>query len=183
MPISFHVGKAAVPLLSVLLFPGSQMRLVNSHRGFQGIRCGPFGKPGGIAPLKVRYIACHRSRAGAVFRRKCIRIRFEQDLPAGGCDGKFVELSIGKAGHKCLINPAVLRLSHRIQIRVPSIEITDYADRRCMGRPHGKIIACLTVVCKRMRAQLLINPVVASLAVQVAVQFTQHAVAAHSGRF
>ena len=93
-------------------------------------------------------------------------------LPLRADDVELVVVARGGAGHEQL-PVADAAHAHRMAARIPEIEIADHADPPRIGREHHEGDAVDAVERHRMRAELVVEPLVGAFAEQIEVEIAQ----------
>ena len=86
---------------------------------------------------------------------------------------EFVMVAGGGMGHE-QFPIAVAAHAHRVTPRIPEIEVADHADPPRVRREYDECDAGNAVQRHRMRAELVIQPLLGSLAEQIQIEFGQN---------
>ncbi len=90
-----------------------------------------------------------------------------------GAELELVAAAVGHAGDEQLPDPGRAERAHRVQAPVPRVEVADDADRARRRGPDGERHALDAVDLEHVRAELLVELLVAPLAGQVEVDLPQ----------
>ena len=104
---SFHICIVTFLLWTVFLAPGTEMDLVDCHRGFHRISFFSCLHPGCVIPFEAVNVFCDRSGSRTEFRMDRIRVSLEQDHSLLCGDREFIEFSETDAGNKRLVDSGV----------------------------------------------------------------------------
>ena len=145
------------------------MALIDRHRFLIRILFCAVLHPSDIVPGVAGQIRCPRCGAGAQLRPVRIGICLV-DLPAlRRRDQELVQLSLLHAGKKGGPDADRTHLRHRVLLLIPAVELADHVDLSRIRSPDAEEVSLLSVLYRRMGAQLLIDVVVRALSEQVAV--------------
>ncbi len=165
------LGEVAVgqPLVVALAPPRAQMHLVDRHRRTQ--RVDAAGRRLRMRqPCLVEYDG---SRARAHFGGERHRIRFQRQLLALRPDDvELVVIAGGGTRHEQLPIAGAAH-PHRVPARIPVVEIADHGDPPRIGREHHEGHAVDAVERHRMRAELVVEPLVGAFAKQMKIEIGQ----------
>ncbi|MCU0314733.1 MAG: hypothetical protein MUC84_11820 [Solirubrobacteraceae bacterium] len=101
------------------------------------------------------------------------RVGLQLQRPVRAADRKLVARALRHVRHEQLPDPGGAERAHRVQARVPAVEVARDADRTCRRRPDGERHAGHAVVLDRVRAELLVELLVTPLARQVQVELAE----------
>ena len=112
----------------------------------------------------------HRRGLGRELGLVGVGIGLEQDVVILGEDLVLVPGAGTDLGQEQLPDPARSHRAHRVQPAVPRVEVADDAHRHGRRRPHRERGAGHALVRDHVRAEVLVELLVAALADQVQVQ-------------
>ena len=158
------------PFIVVLAPPRAEMDLVDRHRRAQRIDVGR--RRSWLRQLGL--VENDRGRAWAYLRGKRQRVGFQRQMLAVRSDDiEFIAIArLGVGDEQLPIADAAH--PHRMPPGIPEIEIADHADPLRVGRQHHEGDAIDAIERHRMRAKLVVNPLMGAFAEQIKVEVGQY---------
>ena len=145
--------------------PTAHVQFVYVYRRMECVEFFSLRYPILVRPLKSRSI-----EFGRVGRRSlavsCVRIGFEPEFALFGLNAEFIYVKNFKPCDKAFPYP-VADFAHRMYVSVPIVEISNYAYRLCVRRPHPEHPAFLAVPRALMRRHKLVCLIICSLVKEV----------------
>src|SRR5690606_1471405 len=134
--------------------PGPKMHFVDGYRRRGDLALSTVAHPFVIRPFKRNFGGYNRGRGGRMLRlpRKGVGLQ-RQQIPMRIVNRVLVAVAGCRLGHKHLPDAHLATQVHRIYVRVPAVEITDYRHSACVGRPDGETHATTSFVFDHVSAQ------------------------------
>ncbi len=146
------------------------MHLVDRHRRAARVDAGGCA----ARTRQCGFVEYDRCGLGTNFRGKRHRIGFQRQMLAAPADHvELVVIAGARAGDEQL-PIAVAAHPHRMPPRVPEIEVADHADALRIRREHDEGHAVDAVERARMRAELVIEPLVGAFTEQIEIEVGEH---------
>ena len=166
----FTVIQKSVRTFPVILFPRSEMNLINCHgfeRSFLSVHSCHIAL---IGPGIIVQTPDNRRALRPQFRGKRVRVRFIPYNSILSCDDKTIQIPLADTRNKQL-KDAIFRTGHDVSERIPVILLSYNADAFRIWRPNDESCSFLSVLRTGMRSHFLIDLVVGSLMKQISVIF------------
>ena len=146
------------------------MHFVDRHRGAQRVDVGR----GRGWPRQLGLVEHDGRGARAHFRGEGQRIRLQRQMLALRADDiEFVPVARRGVGNEQL-PIALAAYAHRMPPCIPEIEIADDADPLRVGRQHDEGHPLDAIQHQRMRAELVVKPLMGAFAQEIQVEIRQH---------
>ena len=180
-----HVGRIGDQLLGQLVVahepaigtstPGAEVDLVDRHRRPPPVLAAALLEIGGVAPAEGRRIRHHGGRLGPHFRLPRKRVGLERhQFPVRPDDLELVERIGTEHGNEHFPDAGIHPHPHGIPPPVPIVERSDDADPAGIGSPDREMRAMDTLEFHLVRAELVEQPEMRSLADVVVVHRPEH---------
>ena len=163
----FAIGQ---PLVVVLAPPRAEMDLVDRHRRAQRVDAGRRR-----ARMRQLGLVEHdRGGARAHLGGERHRIGLQRQMLALRADDIEFVVIAGRGVRDEQLPIAVAAHAHRMPPRIPEIEIADHADAPRIRRQHHEGDAVDAVQRHRMRAELVVEPLMGAFAEQIEIEVGQN---------
>ncbi len=170
------VGELAVAQRTVVLErvppPRAEMHFVDRDGGAQRIRGGSSLEPRLVAPDVLRVVH-HRGVGRRHLGLERERIGLQPQPSFLRPDLELVLRALVDAGNEQLPDPRRAERAHRVQAAVPEVEVADHGDRARVRRPDGERGANDAVELPDVRAEPLVEMLVAALHDEVEVELAE----------
>ena len=170
------VGELAVAQRAVALeripAPRAEMHLVDRHRAAQRVGGGAALEPVLVAPGVLRLVH-DRGVGGRHFGVEREWIGLEPQTTLLRPDLELVLRALVHAGDEQLPDPRGAERAHRMQASVPGVEVAHHGDRARIRRPDGEGRAHHAVELAHVRAEPLVEVLVAALHGEVEVELAE----------
>src|SRR5207245_9338258 len=101
------------------------------------------------------------------------RVGFEPQVALAAEELELVTRARLDPGHEQLPHAGGPERAHRVNATVPPVEVADHAHGACIGRPHRERRAVDALVLAHVRAEVVPELLVATLADEVEVELTE----------
>jgi hypothetical protein len=150
--------------------PAREVHFVDVDR-----RAAPVGlraalQPGLVAPAVAIEVGHDGRRLRTQLHTKSEGIGFQQQIVSVSADLVLVGGALADAGHEQLPHARAATRLHGVLAAIPQIEVADHADAFRIRRPHREVHAVNALAHTQLRAELVIDAVVAAFAEQVQVE-------------
>ena len=146
--------------------PGAQMHLIDEHRLLIGAVLLFRLIPGSVVPLIASQLPDTGRRMRFFLRKEAVGIRLQDMRPAPlRLDCILIDRTGLQPGNERAPDLTIADALHRMDPRVPLVEIPDHAHRLRMRRPDGETHAGLPILLHEMGPQHLIRMIIGSLMV------------------
>ena len=168
-----EIGERAVVLERVQP-PRAEVDLVDRNRIAQRVVLMPARQPGGVlvAPAVMR-LEHDRRRLRRHLGLLGVRVGPQRQLTVGGQQLVLVAGARLHAGQEQLPDAVLAERAHRVQPPVPGVEVPDHADGPGGGRPEGERDSARSLVRPYVRAEPVVELLVAALTDQVQVELAE----------
>src|ERR1039458_6894188 len=149
------------------------MHFVNAERRPQRVTLPSLRQPRLVRPLELAVVPHDGGIIGRRLKEEAIRVSLEDDPAVQVPNFELVLRPLAHSGDENLPHPRRAQRAHLVEMTIPTVKVTDYADALGIGRPHCEAGAGHTIDGAQLRPELLVYSALVTLAKEKQIRFPQ----------